>query len=778
MNVTIRQKILLVAALPTIALMVFAANTIRQSLATMNRANEFVTMARLAERAGAVADALAFENTIANGLVGSKTSRFSDEWKQAQTKSDSALAVFHQMLDSLANTEEQQILHDVGLTSRHIQGFAELRSGVQSLSTTTEEVRRQYTTKTQPLVHIIRSTSRFSAQEPSLALPFTALFQQTEKQRRASQLQALILSATASKTISGAELKEMYELRSEEAVFAREATFWVDSALTQAVSEQLRRERREPEQEYGRFIEMLIQVSDSDSLSLSSEQWLHISQTYINTLMAEEKALHEEIRRKAARLQESNARTLHGVLLVSIAILLILTGISFTIVRSITRPLATLVLHTQRVAEGDFAAVPAIHSHDEVGRLAQAFQEMTKRIGAALAESRAAHQETEVAREAALQAQRTVQEREELLRRHIEHLLAAMERFAQGDLTATVSLATLQHETRSPALITLPQHHSTTTKHQSDIERLFWGYNQSLEGMRKAIERTGEAVSKAAEIGDEILMQTDDLANGAYNQNTHALEIAGAVEELSRTIAENTRQTMIAADEARATGKEAESGGAVITRTIASMTDIGDMVLSLTSTIERLGESGNHIGEVIEIIYGIADQTNLLALNAAIEAARAGESGRGFAVVADEVRKLAERTQNATKEVGRIIENILNDTEEAVQIARQGSENAQESAKAAAESSTALHRIIDRTTVVSDIIAALSAAGEQQAGVAEDIAQRMANISRITQSSSDAAQRITETVQTMDSLMLTVQTMVRGFQTDAAQNYSNSQVRA
>ncbi len=234
---------------------------------------------------------------------------------------------------------------------------------------------------------------------------------------------------------------------------------------------------------------------------------------------------------------------------------------------------------------------------------------------------------------------------------------------------------------------------------------------------------------------------------------------------------------MIAAYEARATGKDAESGGAVITRTIASMRDIGQMVLSLTSTIERLGESGNHIGEVIEIIYGIADQTNLLALNAAIEAARAGESGRGFAVVADEVRKLAERTQNATKEVGRIIENIRNDTEEAVRIARQGFEDAQKSAKAASESLIALHHIIDRTTVVSDIIAALSAAGEQQSGVAEDIARRMANISRITQSSADAAQHITETVQAMDALMLTVQTMVREFHTDAVQHHSHSQLQ-
>ncbi|MFP4017238.1 MAG: methyl-accepting chemotaxis protein, partial [Halanaerobiales bacterium] len=100
-----------------------------------------------------------------------------------------------------------------------------------------------------------------------------------------------------------------------------------------------------------------------------------------------------------------------------------------------------------------------------------------------------------------------------------------------------------------------------------------------------------------------------------------------------------------------------------------SVNDINEMkvnTLEVSRTINSLGKMSQEIGQIVELISGIADQTNLLALNAAIEAARAGESGRGFSVVADEIRELAEESANATDKINRLIVKVQNGSVEAV----------------------------------------------------------------------------------------------------------------
>jgi methyl-accepting chemotaxis protein len=135
---------------------------------------------------------------------------------------------------------------------------------------------------------------------------------------------------------------------------------------------------------------------------------------------------------------------------------------------------------------------------------------------------------------------------------------------------------------------------------------------------------------------------------------------------------------------------------------------IRQSVMRSADTIRELEQRTLDIGGIVTLIREVADQTNLLALNAAIEAARAGESGRGFAVVADEVRKLAERTRGATTDIGRMIDGVQSQAEQAVRTVEGGMsemEDGLQMAIAAASDRREIEDVVERLFVTIGQIA-------------------------------------------------------------------------
>ena len=274
--------------------------------------------------------------------------------------------------------------------------------------------------------------------------------------------------------------------------------------------------------------------------------------------------------------------------------------------------------------------------------------------------------------------------------------------------------------------------------YKGDYEKIKNDVNLLAESMDSALGQVILNINELVNIAEQISTSTEKLAVGANDQNIQSSDVASAIEEMTRTIIQNSENVTIIGERSKEAGLIAEEGGQTVLKTVEGINKVADIVIETSKTMQDLGKSSEHIGEVIQVINDIADQTNLLALNAAIEAARAGEHGRGFAVVADEVRKLAERTQTATKEIEEMVNEIQSRTQEAIEATNQSTEVVEKDKVMAQESGKFLEKIIDNSYTISELIEQFAAAIEQESKTSEEISKNIESISVVAEETAES----------------------------------------
>ncbi len=254
------------------------------------------------------------------------------------------------------------------------------------------------------------------------------------------------------------------------------------------------------------------------------------------------------------------------------------------------------------------------------------------------------------------------------------------------------------------------------------------GISRAMTEIIKNLAAASEQINAAAA---EQSRGGQVLAQGASEQASSLEETSASLEELSSMTAQNEENTRAAKEKANKASDVATSGRSAM----------GE----LQSAIDRIKESAQQTAAIIKAIDEIAFQTNLLALNAAVEAARAGDSGKGFAVVADEVRSLAQRSAQAAKNTGELIQVSQTNAEQGVSVVGQVTKILEsivqevesvaalinEVASASVEQTTGLKQINTAVTEMDKVTQSAAATAEQSAAASEELSAQAKELNEV-----------------------------------------------
>ena len=274
--------------------------------------------------------------------------------------------------------------------------------------------------------------------------------------------------------------------------------------------------------------------------------------------------------------------------------------------------------------------------------------------------------------------------------------------------------------------------------------------------INKATEQVTTASQQAQAITAQLLDAAQRQSKEIEETSASVLKMAGSINEVSATAVESARVAQISLD-------AAEKGQSAVQNSISGMNEIREQIQETAKRIKRLGESSQEISEIVELISDITEQTNILALNAAIQAASAGEAGRGFTVVAEEVQRLAERSGEATKQIGAIVKTIQTDTHDAVAAMEKSTQGVVEGAKLSDAAGQALSEIGRVSQELAGLIHSISETTLAQTEVAQTVAKNMQDIQNITTQTTEGTKRTAVSIGQLANLAADLKGSVAGF---------------
>jgi twitching motility protein PilJ len=403
-------------------------------------------------------------------------------------------------------------------------------------------------------------------------------------------------------------------------------------------------------------------------------------------------------------------------------------ALGWTTTKQIKRSTADLQTQFEAVAQGNLNARATVYSEDEFGQLAAGFNQMARVILTTTSEAQRKAEEQEQAKED--------------LQRQVIRLLDDVEGAARGDLT-------VQAEVTADVLGAVAD-----------------SFNLTIQNLREIVQQVKLAARQVTKSSTESEIFARSLSSDALRQAEELAVTLNSVQVMTDSIQRVAESAREAEEVARSASATALKGGEAVERTVSGILEIRETVAETTRKVKRLAESSQEISKIVALISQIASRTNLLALNASIEAARAGEAGRGFAIVADEVRQLADRAAKASKEIEQIVLQIQSETGSVMTAMEEGTQQVIEGTRLAEQAKRALEDIIQVSNRIDVLVRSITADTVEQTETSRAVAQVMQSVELTAQETSQEAQRVSGSLQSLVGVARDLLTSVERFRVE------------